>query len=89
MEQSRLIFEAEGASEALIESQLAFLDDVIPLTISEDYEATSERTREVALEQLEIAHEEGDPLVAQIKDGECKGRLLCCPTIQNVSPVGC
>lgn len=67
-EQSRLLFAAQGASEALIESQLAFLDDVIPLMIAEDYEAASQRTRQVALEQLEIAREAGDPAVARTKN---------------------
>ncbi|MEO1166603.1 MAG: alpha/beta fold hydrolase, partial [Chloroflexota bacterium] len=75
-EQSRLLFEAEGASKALIASQLAFLDDVIPLMIAEDYEAASERTRDVALEQLEIAREAGDPAVAQIRDDDTYAQTI-------------
>lgn len=75
-EQSRLLFAAQGASEALIASQLTFLDDVIPLMIAEDYEAASERTREVALEQLGIARAEGDPAVARIKDEDAHAQAV-------------
>ena len=75
-EQSRLLFEAQGASKALIKSQLAFLDDVIPLMIAEDYEAASQRTRQVALEQLEIAREAGDPVVARTKNEDAYAQTV-------------
>jgi len=75
-EQSRLLFEVQGASEALIESQLSFLDDVIPLMIAEDYEAASQRTRQVAMEQLEIAREAGDPSVARTKNDDAYAQTV-------------
>ena len=76
MEQNRLMLEAAGASEALIKSQLAFLETVIPLMIAQDYKAASQRTREVALEQLEIARKEGDPAIAQIKDEDAYAQTV-------------
>ena len=76
MEQSRLIFESQGASETLVKSQLAFLGDVIPLMIAKDYEAARQRTREVALEQLEIAREVGDVAVAKVKNDDAYAQTV-------------
>jgi len=75
-EQSRLMFEAQGASEAMIQSQLAFLDDVIPLMIAKDYESARERTYKVALEQLAIARENGDPTVAKVKNDDAYAKNM-------------